>query len=182
MSIPTGLAPDDLLAEVMGRNAQLHTPAEKAEITEAAVIESLVESCQEVMTKMFNITVTPAGVTSGCAESRAELSGVIGISGKARITVVVNVSEEFAFRVTESLTGLKPEKVDSDVHDVVGEIANMIAGSAKEKINDGSLTLGLPTVVEGVDHHVRFTTDMGFSLLHFTTDVGTIQIELGMAS
>ncbi len=48
----------------------------------------------------------------------------------------------------------KPEMVDDVVRDVLGELANMIGGNLK-CVLAGGLSLSMPSVVDGADHHLR---------------------------
>ena len=57
-----------------------------------------------------------------------DVSGVIGLSGKASGTVVVSVDREVAMCVTEKMLGDRPDTLNADVMDAIGEITNMIAG------------------------------------------------------
>ncbi len=181
--MPSTFTADDLLAEVLNRNDRSNSVANPAglRLDEAAIVERLADSCQSVLAKMCKLTVTRSGTNPGCPTKRFELSGVINISGSILVTVVINLSKEFAFKVTEALTGLSPAHIDSDVLDVVGELANMIAGSAKESFRDNSITLGLPTVISGVGHQVGFRPDMTQTILSFASSSGPMQIEVGVA-
>jgi len=64
-----------------------------------------------------------------------EVSGVIGLSGKARGTVVLSLSREAALNATAVLLQERPAEINSDVTDAVGELTNIIAGGAKRSSN-----------------------------------------------
>jgi len=48
----------------------------------------------------------------------------------------------------------KPEMLDDDVRDVLGELTNMIGGNLK-CVLAGGLRLSMPSVVDGADHNLR---------------------------
>ena len=57
---------------------------------------------------------------------------------------------------------------DDDDRDVIGELANVIAGNIKA-LMPGSNSISLPTIVEGSDYHVstldvRSSADFSFTL------------------
>lgn len=175
--------PSDLLENILSRNSQILGKQDTAAalLDENTIISRLEESCISVLSKMCQVDVASSGKSEGRALRRFEFSGVIGISGAARITVAVNLSEEFVLHVAESMMGGKPAEIDSDVIDLVGELANMIVGNAKERLRNADLTLGLPTVVSGVGHQVEFSTDMSVTVIHFASEVGEILIEVGVS-
>ncbi len=59
-----------------------------------------------------------------------EVSGVIGLSGKAIGMVVVGLDREAALRATEAMLHERPPEINDDVVNAVGEVANIIAGGA----------------------------------------------------
>ena len=63
-----------------------------------------------------------------------EVSAVIGLSGKAKGTVVLSVDREVAIQVAAALLQEQPAGLNADVADAMGEMANMIAGQAKAQL------------------------------------------------
>ena len=63
-----------------------------------------------------------------------EVSGVIGLSGKAQGTVVVGLGREAALRATEAMLQERPLEINGDVVDAIGELTNIIAGGAKSQL------------------------------------------------
>ena len=75
------------------------------------------------------------------------------------ISVVIHFPLPLAQRVTSLLLGLQPEKPNldgDDVHDAIGEIANMVAGRIKNRIcaEHPSLSISLPSVVSGTQFSI----------------------------
>jgi CheY-specific phosphatase CheX len=67
-----------------------------------------------------------------------------------------------------SFFGGKPTSVDEEVLDMVGELANMIGGNAKERMTLNEVNLGLPTVICGKGHRVSFDPGAQVELLPFS--------------
>ena len=65
-----------------------------------------------------------------------EISGIIGLSGKAKGTVLIGMNSDFAIAVTDKLLGEKPDGLTPEVIDAVGELANMVAGGAKTRLEE----------------------------------------------
>ena len=99
---------------------------------------------------MLNCTVTRGELRlKDNHQPEFEITGIVGLSGKAAGTVVLSLSREVAFAATEAFLGDKPTDISADVVDAVGEITNMIAGGAKAQLEKFAMSLGLPTVVAG---------------------------------
>lgn len=111
-----------------------------------------------------------------------EVSGVIGLTGPTAGTMLISLSRESAIGVCEAMLGTRPESLDSDVVDAVGEVANMIAGNAKANMADSGMRLSLPNVVMGVNHSISFPSDTVTITIPFSTSLGPICIEIGLSN
>jgi len=108
------------------------------------------------------------------------VSGVIGLSGKAAGTVVINLSEEVAIKGASAMLMMELTELDADVIDAVGEIANMVAGQAKAELEEYDLSVSLPNVVTGKGHEVRFPSDAKPIAVEFDTDFGPLRLVVGL--
>ncbi len=109
-----------------------------------------------------------------------EISGVIGLSGKAVGTVVVSLSREVAVKAASAMLMMELTEIDSDVIDAVGEIANMVAGSAKAELAQFELSISLPSVITGRGHEVRFPSNVTPICVPFDTEWGQLNLEVGL--
>jgi chemotaxis protein CheX len=109
-----------------------------------------------------------------------EVSGVIGLSGKARGTVVLSLSREAALNATAVLLEERPTEINADVTDAVGELTNIIAGSAKAKLDHLELSVSLPTVITGKWHCVEFPKKVTPICIPFESKWGRITVEVGL--
>ena len=175
---------ENLMAEVLERNSRKTQPLPvdcAVDEGQDALIQCLVDSTRSVFSTMCGLKLT-AGDTA-CeddASDRYQISGIIGFSGAIKATIVVSIHEELIFSAAESFLGVRPDKIDADVIDLVGELANMIGGNAKERLKVEGINLGLPTVVAGEGHRVVHNSGMAITVLPFQSDRGPLSIELGM--
>jgi chemotaxis protein CheX len=109
-----------------------------------------------------------------------EISGVIGLSGKAIGTVVLSLGEEVALKVAEAMLGEAQTGMNGDVVDAIGELTNMIAGSAKAQMEHLEMSVSLPSVIMGRDHRVGFPGDIQPIAIPFESDWGPICVEVGL--
>ena len=109
-----------------------------------------------------------------------EISGVIGLSGKAVGTVVVSLSKEVALKATSAMLMTETTEIDGDVVDAVGEITNMVAGAAKAELSEYELSISLPSVITGRGHEVRFPSNVTPICVPFDTQWGKLNLEVGL--
>jgi chemotaxis protein CheX len=113
-------------------------------------------------------------------EPKHEISGVIGLSGKAIGTVVLSLGEPVALKVTAALLGEEPPEMNGDVVDAIGELTNMIAGSAKAQLEHLEMSVSLPSVIMGRNHRVAFPGDIKPVAIPFESEWGPICVEVGL--
>ncbi|MEM6654454.1 MAG: chemotaxis protein CheX [Planctomycetota bacterium] len=106
------------------------------------------------------------------------ISGIIGLSGNAIGTVVINLSNEVALRAASALLLEEKSEIDDDVLDAVGELANVVAGQAKSQLEEFNLSISLPNVVHGEGHVIRFPGTKPLCV-PFETDLGPLRLEVG---
>ena len=108
-----------------------------------------------------------------------EISGTIGLSGKAVGTVVVSLSTEVALKAASAMLMIEATEVDDDVIDAVGEITNMVAGAAKAELEEYEMSISLPNVVTG-KHEIRFPSQVKPICVPFDSPWGTLTLEVGL--
>ncbi|MCA9190897.1 MAG: chemotaxis protein CheX [Planctomycetales bacterium] len=175
-----------LVAEVMERNAKkirsddlaFQEDAHPTELQQR-LVQCLVDSTKTVFSTMCGIKLhADSDSVKNCHGESFQVSGIIGFSGAVKATIVVSVHQNLIFSAAETFLGIRPEEIDSDVTDLVGELANMIAGNAKERMNLPGINLGLPTVVAGQGHKVTCNSILSVTMLPFSSDFGSLSIEL----
>jgi chemotaxis protein CheX len=119
-------------------------------------IKPFIEVTQDVFQEMLGYQVKPGYPYFVEKEEAAhdwDVSGVIGLSGEAKGAVSVSMKQDFAIALTGKLTGKQHTFLDEEVVDAVGEIVNIIAGNAKQKLEDTfNLIISLPSIVKGRGH------------------------------
>ena len=145
-----------------------------------------------VLDSIVNILVTMANLEPVAGKpsiksdniSLGVVTGMIDLAGKqANGSVAISFSREAAFEIVKRMLRTEPAEVDEMVRDLVGEIANMIAGGAKAKLQDKGydFELSLPTVFAGEDHEVNHSVSGTTVVLPFKTDVGDFFVEICFA-
>jgi chemotaxis protein CheX len=109
-----------------------------------------------------------------------EVSGIIGLSGKALGTVVLSLSREVALQAAAHILQNHYHSIDADVVDLIGELTNMIAGSAKAQLEQYELSLSLPNVISGKNHIVQFPSNAVPICVPFDSPWGPICLEVSL--
>lgn len=108
-----------------------------------------------------------------------DISGIIGLSGDVTGSVVISLSEEIALQLASAMLQDEITNIEEDGTDAIGEIANMIAGSAKAKFPTDKTTLSVPNVIIG-KHKVRYPSGIPIISIPCETDTGNIAIDIAL--
>jgi chemotaxis protein CheX len=146
----------------------------------------------EYINPFVSSTIAVFDTMLGCAAQRGkpfvrtgkepvhDISGIIGLSGKARGTVVLSLGKNVALAAAGAMLGETPPEINADVVDVVGELTNMIAGGAKSQLASLSLSISLPTVITGTSHAVEFPSNVTPISIPFACDWGIFNVDFGL--
>jgi chemotaxis protein CheX len=135
----------------------------------------------DVFATMFKCELTRGPLSlSADYQPAHEVSGIIGLSGRASGTVVVSVDRHVALSATEEMLGQRPDSINSDVIDAIGEVTNMIAGRAKAELSQLAMNLALPTVITGKNHTIRFGSNAQTICIPYSCAWGELSIEVGL--
>ena len=108
-----------------------------------------------------------------------DVSAVIGVTGRAQGTIVLSLSKSAALTVLERMIGEPATEITPEVCDAVGELTNMIAGTAKARLAELELSISIPNVVSGEDHKVHFPSSVQPMSISFTSEIGDFTVEVG---
>jgi chemotaxis protein CheX len=110
-----------------------------------------------------------------------KVSAIIELSGKIRGLFVLNLSAPVALALATGISGTPQTAIDADTLDAIAEIANMIAGSAKQKLSTGAggpLSMTVPTLLNTGD--VVYPQALPFIAIPFDCPNGRFLIEVGL--
>ena len=109
-----------------------------------------------------------------------EVSGIIGLSGKAKGTVVLSIEREVALNATGVMLMERPGQINADVVDAIGELTNVIAGNAKAQLEHLNMSVGLPSVITGKGHCIDFPSHSKPIAIPFRCEWGDVVVEVGL--
>jgi len=112
--------------------------------------------------------------------ARGDVSGVIGLAGDMNGIISVTFTEKCILYIVTGMFGEEVKKLNEEIGDAVGEIANMISGQARQKLEalGTNLQAAIPSVVMGKDHTISHMTKQPIIALPFSTKGGDFTIEI----
>ncbi len=112
--------------------------------------------------------------------ARGDVSGVIGLAGDMNGIISVTFTEKCILHIVSGMFGEEMKELNDEIGDAVGEIANMISGQARQKleIQGTNLQAAIPSVVMGKDHKISHLTKQPIIALPFVTAGGEFTIEI----
>jgi len=122
-------------------------------ITELELTAALFKDVQEIFSTMLgvdDITHVPLQTESPDTYSTS-LTAMVGLAGKYSGLVSINLPMPLALSFTSMMLDIDVTEINGDVHDAMGEIANMLGGSFKQHLSKAGddLKLSTPSVVSG---------------------------------
>ncbi len=138
-----------------------------------AELEQIVES---VFSSMMGLEVI--STEGACPARSGGLTAAVYLTGTWNGAILAHCFPPAVCRLAGRFLGTPPpDCVDDDVRDVLGEIANMIAGNLKCTMMNG-IKLSIPSVVDGCDYSLRLCSGRPVSDLAFETEDGPFWLTL----
>lgn len=110
-----------------------------------------------------------------------DLSAVIGIAGETKGVIAISFPKQMAIELTKTLVGYDVEEIDDDVVDSTGEVVNIIAGNAKQGLEEFRLVISLPSIIKGQNHKIAWPSNsMPIITIPFTISHGTFHVSVGL--
>ncbi|MBO7926435.1 chemotaxis protein CheX [Pseudoalteromonas sp. K222D] len=110
-----------------------------------------------------------------------DVSGLIGMVGpQTRGSFSITFDKQLALTIMERMLGERPDSINEEVTDMVGEITNMVTGGAKNLLGQKGFDFDMatPIVVSGKDHTITHKSQGKKILMPFTCDAGNANIEV----
>ena len=123
------------------------------------LIEFITNAVSDVFDTMLSMKVenVTAGHTANLNGSR--IVGTVSFAGKVLGNLNLHVDQQFAVEMTAAMLGMETDEIggDEEIHDVIGEVCNMIGGDLKSRMCDFGLTceLSIPSITTGKEFTIE---------------------------
>ena len=126
------------------------------------------------LSSIVNVLTTMASITP------TVVTGIIDLVGKkANGSLAISFSKPVALEIAKNMLRVETDVIDEMIEDLVGEMANMVAGGAKAIYDEQGIDfeLTLPKVLTGENHQIKHSFIGTTILLPFTTNAGEFYVE-----
>ena len=108
-------------------------------------------------------------------ENIGGISGIISLTGDVRGSIVLNFPRATAFEVAGAFAGISFRAVSKVFIDAVGEMVNIVAGSAKQH-TESRIDISVPGVVVGDNYKLCWGQDIPVVAIPLGTPYGPLRI------
>jgi chemotaxis protein CheX len=146
-------------------------------------INPFIEATINTFQTMVNVVPTRDKVfLKGEGEEVYGVSGIIGLGGEATGAVVLNFPEAVAIATVGRFVGEEVSTITSGVVDGVGELTNIIAGDAKNRLlqKGYKFEIGLPKIVTGRSYITAQNKAIPCIVISFNSELGKFCIEVSL--
>jgi chemotaxis protein CheX len=145
-------------------------------------INPFLASLINVLSTMAQTELTPGKPKIKKDEvARGDVSGLIGMVGpQTKGSFSISFDESLALTIMERMLGERPDGINEEVTDMVGEITNMVTGGAKNLLGEKGydFDMATPIVVSGSGHTITHQGDGTKLMMPFTSADGNAHIEV----
>jgi chemotaxis protein CheX len=139
--------------------------------------QAAINVVSDVFSTMLATAAAQAAGPAGAAGAHTVV-GAVYFAGEWRGAVLLQCEPPQAFEFTSLSMGIrKPDGVNDDVRDAIGEIAHMIAGNLKSAL-PANTALSMPSVVEGAGFTLKVLGGNSSLPIYFSSDRGPFSLTL----
>lgn len=148
----------------------------------AQFINPFIIALRNVLNMMAQIELTPGKPQKKTSTlAKGDVSGLIGmLGGEMRGSLSITFESSLALQIMDNMLGEKPDGINEEVSDMVGEITNMICGGAKKDLSKlgYNFDMATPVVVSGKDHTLSHTANGHKMIMPFASAHGKAFLEM----
>ena len=151
----------------------------------AEIVNAFVVSILDVLQTMAGLEPRRGEARLKGADERCyDVSAVVGVTGQVQGFVALSFSVAAALHVVGCFLGEAMGRVDEQVKDAVGELANMLAGGAKKALasTGREMRISIPSVIVGPSHRIARPRGTPCLEVPFETEAGPFSVELCLSS
>ncbi len=116
----------------------------------------------------------------GNNDIRYDISGIIGLAGDVRGSVVISFPKLVALKVVSDFLSQEIKIFGDDVIDTIGELINIITGNAKKDLENYRIMISLPSIIKGPNHQINWMQGVPVITIPFESKYGPVYLFLSM--
>ncbi len=144
--------------------------------------DKMIESTKEIFSSMVMMEISVKEIMTDHGPLNDTITGMIGLAGTHKGVLAVHIPYGVAMAITSSFLMMDVTEINEDVHDAVGEIANMLGGNVKTILSDNGrdIDLSLPTTIAGSEYSFSSDKDVEKIIVEFDTGKGRFMVEMDL--
>jgi chemotaxis protein CheX len=119
----------------------------------------ITNAVSDVFDTMLSMEVESVATNQPESLNGTHIVGTVSFAGRVMGSLNMYVGNDFARQMTAAMLSMETDEIDGDeeVHDVIGEVCNMIGGDLKSRLCDSDLTceLSIPSITSGEDFSIK---------------------------
>ncbi|MFW6268554.1 MAG: chemotaxis protein CheX [Bacillota bacterium] len=150
----------------------------------ADYINPIYKAASDVLQKMIDLNVERGEMEMRDSFVSTKMANIsIGITGELEGTVLFSFSREMALKIVEDMSGMEMEELNKFVTSAIGELANIISGSAMTNFDEDNLyncDLVPPQVIIGKSKTISTASD-NVLFLPLKTEMGKFDLNISLS-
>ena len=148
---------------------------------DVSYVNPFLKATNETFKTMIGIDVSMSKpIIKTTTEHLYDVSGVIGLSGEAQGTIALSFAKVASLKIVSKMIGMDIKVVGADLTDGIGEIANIVAGYAKQYLTEFKVSISLPNVVIGNSHALAAPSGVANIVVPFNCELGQFAVEVAL--
>ena len=140
----------------------------------AELVNPFITATKNVLETMAFITVIPGKpYLKKDSTATGDVSSIVGMTGNMNGSFSISFEKKVILKIVSNMFGEEVTKLNDEVAEAAGEIANMVSGQARQELEvDGHVFDGsIPSVVTGENHELRHITEGPKIAVPFSEDL-----------
>ena len=144
--------------------------------------DKIIEATKEIFSTMVMMEISLEEVMESHGPLTDTITAMIGLAGIRRGVLAIHFPYVVAMAITSSFLMMDVNEMNDDVHDAMGEIANMLGGNVKTILSEKGrdIDLSMPSTISGSEYSFQSDKDVDKVIVKFRTDSGSFMVEMDL--
>ncbi len=144
--------------------------------------DKMIDATKEIFSTMVMMDISLEEVMGSHGKLTDTITAMIGLAGTHRGVLAVHFPYSVAMAITSAFLMMDVEEMNDDVHDAMGEIANMLGGNVKTILSEKGrdIDLSMPSTISGSEYSFQSDNDVEKVIVRFGTEKGSFMVELDL--
>lgn len=144
--------------------------------------DKMIDATKEIFSTMIMMEITLEEIQESHGPLTDTITAMIGLAGTHRGVLAVHFPYAVAMAITSSFLMMDVTEMNEDVHDAMGEIANMLGGNVKTILSEKGrdIDLSMPSTISGAEYSFQSDKDVDKVIIKFGTEKGSFMVEMDL--